>query len=182
MLQKKRSLLFILTYLLTSNPNFSSSEVEDFDLQRMAVESEAKQSAPDFTLKDLDGHPFHLKSQRGKAVLIEFWASWCGPCRIEMPFVERLHRRFRHKGLVVVGINDEDPEVAQEFLQDKDFTFPMLVDTDQEVATAYEVEAIPTLVLIDQRGNIVYQNVGLGNERELLESLKDIGIDAHDSP
>jgi hypothetical protein len=60
MLQKKRSLLFILTYLLTSNPNFSSREVEDFDLQRMAVESEAK-SGPDFTLKDLDGNSFHLK-------------------------------------------------------------------------------------------------------------------------
>ena len=58
----------------------------------------------------------------------------------------------------------------------------MLVDTDQQVATAYEVDAIPTLVLIDQRGNIVYQNVGLGYERELLDSLKDVGIDAHDSP
>src|SRR5262249_4039286 len=138
--------------------------------------------APDFTLTDLDGHLFNLKSQRGKAVLMEFWASWCGPCRLEMPIVEKLHRDFRHKGLIVVGINDEDPEVAQEFLQDKEFTFSMLVDKDGEVADQYEVDAIPTLVLINREGKIVHREVGLGSERPLLESLKKMGIDRDGKP
>lgn len=168
--------------LFVFQPPEGATQVENFDLRTVAAGSQARPEAPDFTLRDLDGHAFHLKSQRGKAVLIEFWASWCGPCRIEMPFVEKLYRCFQHNGLVVVGINDEDPEVAQEFLQDKDFTFPMLVDANQEVASAYEVEAIPTLVLIDQEGNIVRRNVGLGDERKLRESLKKIGIDAHDRP
>jgi peroxiredoxin/outer membrane lipoprotein-sorting protein len=168
--------------LFVFQPPEGARQVENFDSRAPAAGNQARQEAPDFTLEDLDGHSFHLKSQRGKAVLIEFWASWCGPCRIEMPFVEKLYRRFQHNGLVVVGVNDEDPEVAQEFLQDKDFTFPMLVDANQEVASAYEVEAIPTLVLIDQEGHIVRRNVGLGDERKLREDLKKIGIDTHDRP
>ena len=166
--------------LFVFQPPEGARQVEHFDLRPVAAGRGDRSEAPDFSLKDLDGHSFRLKSQRGKAVLIEFWASWCGPCRFEMPIVEKLHRRFQHKGLVVVGINDEDPEAAQEFLQDKDFTFPMLVDVGGEVGNIYEVEAIPTLVLIDQEGNIVHRSVGLGNERELRESLKKMGFDTHD--
>jgi len=168
--------------LFVFQPPEGARQVENFDLQAMTAGSGPGQEAPDFVLRDLDGHSFHLKSQRGKAVLIEFWASWCGPCRFEMPFVEKLHRRFQGKGLVVIGINDEAPEAAQEFLDDKDFTFPMLVDAGGEVASAYEVEAIPTLVLIDQEGKTVHRSVGLGNDRDLSESLKRIGIDIHGRP
>jgi len=165
--------------LFVFQPSEEAQQVEQFDFRM--VKAQSGPEAPDFTLKDLDGHSFHLKGQRGKAVLIQFWASWCGPCRIEMPFVEELHRRFRHKGLTVVGVNDEDPEVAQEFLQDKEFTFPMLVDAGGEVGNTYEVDAIPTLVLIDQEGKIVHRDVGLGNGRELRQALKRIGIDSHDA-
>jgi peroxiredoxin len=167
---------------LIFHPSEEPRQVERLGLRAVAAKDEGEPEAPDFTLTDLDGHPFQLKSQRGKAVLMEFWASWCGPCRLEMPIVEKLHRRFQHKGLTVVGINDEDPEVAQEFLQDKEFTFPMLVDKDGEVADSYEVDAIPTLVLVDREGKIVHREVGLGSERQLLESLQKIGIDAHEKP
>jgi len=165
--------------LFVFQPSEGAQQVEQFDFRM--VKAQSRPEAPDFTLKDLDGHSFHLKGQRGKAVLIQFWASWCGPCRIEMPSVEELHRRFQHKGLTVVGVNDEDPEVAQEFLQEQDFTFPMLVDAGGEVGNAYEVDAIPTLVLIDQEGKIVHRDVGLGNGRELRRALKRIGIDTHDT-
>jgi peroxiredoxin len=188
---QRRTLFLSLIFLFAPSRSFRlpvfhpSEEARQFERlgsRPVAAKDEGEPEAPDFTLTDLDGHPFHLKSQRGKAVLMEFWASWCGPCRLEMPIVEKLHRRFQHKGLTVVGINDENPEVAQEFLQDKEFTFPMLFDKDGEVADSYEVDAIPTLVLVDREGKIVHREVGLGSERQLLESLKKIGIDAHEKP
>jgi thiol-disulfide isomerase/thioredoxin len=130
----------------------------------------------DFTLKDLSGEQVNLKSLRGKVVLLNFWASWCGPCRIEMPVLERLQKEFKAAGLVVLGINDEEPSIALDYLKKNRLTFRSLVDTDQSVGVLYQVRAIPTVIIVDREGKIAFQGVGLSHEAALRDALGEVGI------
>lgn len=114
-------------------------------------------SAPDFQLASLDGQTMALSDFRGRPVLINFWASWCGPCRYEMPFLQRLHedKEWADKGLVILAIDiGEDPETVREFVANYRLSFTVLLDTEQEVALAYNVRGIPTTFLIDEDGII----------------------------
>src|SRR5262249_25407970 len=92
-----------------------------------------------FTLKDLDGNPTDFQGLKGKVVLLDFWASWCGPCVAELPHIEQIHRDFKDKGLTVLGINDEEVQVAREFVKQKNYTFTTLFDEGKAVARQYEV-------------------------------------------
>ena len=132
--------------------------------------------AKEFSLKDLDGREISLKDLRGKIVLLDFWASWCGPCRAEMPHIEKLHRELKDKGLMVLGIDDEPPEKARDFLKKSEYTFPTLVDGQRAVAQRYQVEAIPTVFVIDRGGKISSHNIGLRNEDELRAALVKAGL------
>lgn len=128
--------------------------------------------ALDFTLKDLGNKQVSLKELRGNIVLLNFWASWCGPCRIEMPHLEKLHRELKNKGLVVLGINDESPEIARQFIKTNGYTFTTLVDEGREVAGNYQVRAIPQVFIIDKNGRVATHFVGARSEHELREALK----------
>lgn len=130
----------------------------------------------DFTLEDLSGEKVNLKSLRGKVVLLNFWASWCGPCRIEMPYIDKLQKEFKGKGLVVLGINDEEPDIARDYLRKNHITFRSLIDIEQEVSLLYQVTAIPTVFIIDRQGKISFQEVGLSREEALREALSEAGI------
>ena len=118
--------------------------------------------APDFTLRDLDGHEIRLSALRGKAVLLDFWGAWCGYCREALPGIEMIHRGLKDKGLVVLGIDAEAPEIAREYLKKYGYTVPSLVDRKEEAVQLYYVEGWPTTILIDREGKIVYY--GLGDE------------------
>lgn len=135
--------------------------------------------AADFTLQDLDGRPVQLLNQRGKVVILEFWASWCEPCRYEMPVVEGLLQRFKDEGLVVLGVNDEPPSIARSYVEEGGYTFPTLYDKDQKVAGLYGVRAIPALFVIDRQGRIVarHKGYGPGSEEKILDSLRRAGIE-----
>lgn len=135
--------------------------------------------AKDFTLQDLDGRPVRLGNLRGKVVILEFWATWCEPCRYEMPVVEGLLQRFKDEGLVVLGINDENPSVARRYVEEGGYTFPTLFDKDQTVAGLYGVRAIPALFVIDRQGQIVgrHRGYGPGSEEKILDSLRKAGIE-----
>ena len=133
--------------------------------------------AADFTLKDLEGRVVNLNNLRGKVVLLDFWASWCPPCQRELPLIEKLHKEFKDKGLVVLGVNDEGAKVAQDFNKARNFTFPTVEDVQHEVFELYHVEAFPTVFVIDKEGEISTHYVGMQSEEELRLALKKAGIE-----
>lgn len=121
-------------------------------------------AAPDFTLSDLNGNTWKLSDLRGKAVLLDFWATWCLPCRVDMPHIEALHREFKDGGLVVLGVNGEDSQQPAAFLLEQGYTFPTLSDAGYAVAKQFQVHVIPTMVVIDKQGLI--SDFFLGSQKE----------------
>ncbi len=122
----------------------------------------ARQSAPDFNLENLRGGDTGLVDYKGKLVLLNFWATWCMPCRAEMPGMEALWQKYREQGFVVVGIsNDEGSKKRVEtFTRLLDLSFPVLLDPEGEVNDLYEVSNMPTSFLIDRNGKIISRIVG----------------------
>ena len=127
-----------------------------------AVSAGLKQAhAPDFTLKSSNGENLRLSEYRGDVVLINFWASWCGPCRQEMPVLSELHDRYRALGFTVLGVNVEaDTAKAKKLLKDMPVRFPVVFDSDSVVSKQYDVVAMPSTVLVDRDGNMRYLHKG----------------------
>ena len=130
------------------------------------------QPAPNFTLKTVDGKEVSLKDFKGKVVLINFWATWCPPCREELPLFEKIYEKYKDKGFVILAINT-DPENLKDFLKDfgVKITFPILIGDDR-ILDLYPVRGLPTSFLIDREGKIV--KVRLGIYRELEEDLRKL--------
>lgn len=117
--------------------------------------------APDFTLKDLEGNQVSLSDFRGKTVFINFWATWCGPCRAEMPEIESIHQEYKDQDVVVIGIDLFEPEDAvRQYTQEGGYSWIFVIDTTGEVTANYEVTAIPTSFFIDSDGIIQAMNIG----------------------
>lgn len=111
--------------------------------------------AANFTLKSASGENVRLSEHRGEVILINFWASWCGPCRQEMPQLEALQQKYSPLGFTVFGINvEQDRERADKILRDIPVSFPVLFDDDNTVSELYQVDAMPVTVLVDRSGNI----------------------------
>lgn len=164
--------------LFTFNVPEGAKEVDELSLPGMRKATTNQSEAADFTLKDLDGKEISLKSLRGKIVLLDFWASWCAPCREELSKVEKLHRELKDKGLVVLGINvGESAETAREFVKKQGLTFTTLLDPYKEVTNRYRAMAIPLTVVIDRDGKISSYNIGLQSESGLRDTLRKAGID-----
>jgi thiol-disulfide isomerase/thioredoxin len=133
--------------------------------------------APPFTLKGVKGSTISLASYKGKVVLLDFWATWCGPCRIEMPRVEKLYKEFKPKGLVVFGIDfAEDPARVKAFLAQNPYTMPILLDVSGDVGRAYQATGIPTLVVIGRDGKVSSFFIGVREENVLREALAKAGM------
>jgi peroxiredoxin len=136
--------------------------------------------APDFTLPVVangdDGARMRLSDLRDKVVVLDFWATWCGPCRIDMPRIEALHNELKDQGLRVFGVNGEDAALARSYLQRNSYTFPTLSDPGMQVAQLYEVNALPTAVVIDKEGKIAAYLQGSGTKERLLEAIRAAGL------
>jgi peroxiredoxin len=117
--------------------------------------------APDFTLPTLGGPNVRLQEQRGQVVMINFWASWCGPCRDEMPQLARLYEKYRASGFTVLAVNiDEDPKKAAGLAQQLGMRFPVLLDSGKQVSRLYDLSAMPSTVLVDRDGRVRYVHRG----------------------
>jgi peroxiredoxin len=133
--------------------------------------------APNFTLKSNTGKNIKLSELRGQVVLLNFWASWCGPCRQEMPLLEKLQQRYSALGFTVLGVNvEEDPSKAKSLLKDIPVSFPILFDTQNTVSKQYNVSAMPSTVMIDRNGNMRYLHTGYksGDEVQYKKWVKQL--------
>jgi thiol-disulfide isomerase/thioredoxin len=127
-----------------------------------AARADVQQSpAPDFALQSRAGEVLRLSELRGEVVMINFWASWCGPCRQEMPILDALYQRYKSLGFTILGVNvEENPAQARAMLNDIPVTFPVLFDSESTVSRLYAVDAMPSTVLVDRDGNIRYLHRG----------------------
>jgi thiol-disulfide isomerase/thioredoxin len=126
------------------------------------------------------GPNLRLGEQRGQVVLVNFWASWCGPCREEMPQLNRLYDKSRGAGLVMLGVNvDEDPAKAAAVAAQLGVRFPVLLDSDKQVSGRYELSAMPSTVLIDRNGKVRFLHKGFREgyaqlyEQQIRDLIKD---------
>ena len=131
-------------------------------LKKLKLMPEAESlPAPDFVGVTPEGKKISLDSLKGKLVLLNFWATWCPPCRLEMPSMEKIYREYKGEGLEVVAMNFmEKPEPINTFLKENDFTFTILLDRPGKIAESYGVRALPITFLIGRRGNILARIIG----------------------
>lgn len=132
--------------------------------------------ASDFELNTLAGEPVHLSDLRGRPVVVNFWATWCGPCRDEMPLLEAAHNRYGDE-LAVLAVNyDEPQESVQAFVDELELTLPILLDPRARVQQLYRVRAFPTTYFLDDEGVIRFHHIGVLNEKQLTGYLNELGV------
>ncbi|MDT8383685.1 MAG: TlpA disulfide reductase family protein [Gammaproteobacteria bacterium] len=133
--------------------------------------------APDFTLKSRSGENIKLSELRGDVVMINFWASWCAPCRQEMPLLDAMYKKYSDLGFVLLGVNvEEDSSKAGELLREVPVSFPVLYDNRNDVTKLYKVVAMPSTVMVDRDGNMRYLHRGYlpGYEEEYVRQIKEL--------
>jgi thiol-disulfide isomerase/thioredoxin len=142
-----------------------------------SLQAPAKSSpAPDFQLEALDGSSFKLANLRGQPVLINFWATWCGPCQQEMPLLQQYYQKYK-ADLVVLAVNNDEPKPdVQAYVTNLNLTFPVLLDPGMKVEDLYQVRAFPTTFFVDKSGTIRYQHIGILNEGQLVQYLAQLGV------
>jgi len=137
---------------------------------------DAKRQQADFSLTDLHGKTWNLKDLRGKVVLLNFWATWCPPCRKEMPDLEALYHRFESQGFVVLAISDEDAAKVNPFLAERNITYPVLLDPGRKVNEQFQIEGIPKSFVYDRNGKLVAQSIDMRTRGQFLEMLAQAGL------
>jgi thiol-disulfide isomerase/thioredoxin len=133
--------------------------------------------APDFALRSLQGPSVRLSEHLGEVVIVNFWATWCGPCRQEMPLLDALYGKYRQAGLVLLSVNiDENLEPAIEMAQTLKVSYPVLFDVRKEVSRAFDVGAMPVTVLVDRAGVVRYVSEGYkpGYEKRYTDKLREL--------
>lgn len=163
--------------LFVFQPPEGAEQVERLFPEEEAYPDLTGEEAHDFELSDLSGGRVRLNELRGKVVLLDFWASWCGPCRVELPTILSLQEEFAEKGLVVFGVNNESSEVARKFLEENGFALRTILDAENEVHRLYQVVAIPTVVIVNREGMISAYFVGVQEEETLRAALVKAGLE-----
>ncbi len=137
-------------------------------------------TAPDFTLRTADGKNLRLAEQRGRVVLVNFWATWCAPCRQEMPLLNQLYQKYQGSGFTLLGVNvDEDSRNAINLATKLGVSFPVLLDADKAVSKRYDLSSMPSTLLIDRDGKVRYVHRGYQAgfealyEQQIRELLKE---------
>ncbi len=171
---KKKALIFLIVMLglLVVQACASSPQAVPDGQQEATVGINVGQIAPGFTLFDLDGNEISLSDFRGKTVFINFWATWCPPCRAEMPEIEAVHQEYKDKGVVVIGVDIVEPEsTVRQYIKRGGFTWTIVLDSTGEVASDYQIAAIPTSFFIDREGIIRAVNIGAMTKKAMEAKL-----------
>jgi peroxiredoxin len=152
------------------------SPAEEVDAEALS----AVATLPDFSLTNLAGEQQSIQSWPGKPLLINFWATWCGPCRQEMPHLNKLYEKYKSSGFVLLGVNvDDDTAQAAGVASKLGVKFPVLPDSDKRVSRQYDLSAMPSTVLIDRDGRVRYLHRGYQNgyentyDKQIRELLKE---------
>jgi peroxiredoxin len=157
----------------------SSASLDDPQLAEAMAKLEAedqRRQKVDFTLTDLQGKKWTLRDLRGKVVVVNFWATWCQPCRKEMPDLEVLYRRFKDQGLVILSISDEESGKVAPFIAEHKYSYPILLDPGRKVNDLFAVEGIPKSFVYDRAGKMVAQSIDMRTQRQFLEMLGAAGL------
>ena len=134
-------------------------------------------AAPDFNLPTKAGTPISLAKYKGQVVMLNFWASWCGPCRTEMPLMDQIYKKYSAAGFVLLGVNvDTDSTDAQKFLSQVPVSFPIAYDRENKVTKLYDVAAMPSTVFIDRKGKVraLHRGYKPGDENEYLSEIRSL--------
>jgi peroxiredoxin len=142
-----------------------------------ATASDATGPAPAFTLTDLSGVSTALSQYKGQVVMVNFWATWCGPCQQEMPLLDQMYKKFKPAGFTLIGVNvDKDAPPVKDLLARKPVSFPVLLDPTNGVSKAYHLDEMPSSVIIDRNGTIRYVHRGYkpGDENEYQDRIRQL--------
>src|SRR5271169_5669330 len=153
----------------SDNPQFAAA------MAKLEADDIKRQSA-DFTLSDLQGKTWHLRDLRGKVVLVNFWATWCPPCRKEMPDLDALYNKFKDQGFVVLAISDEEAAKVTPFITGHKITYPVMLDPGRKVNDAFVVEGIPKSFVYDRSGKMVAQSIDMRTKNQFLGMLAQAGL------
>jgi len=146
-------------------------------LTALAIANAPGGPAPGFTLPERNGGQISLDELQGQVVMINFWASWCGPCRQEFPLLEQMQQRYEPLGFTILGVNvEQNTDDAERWLAETDVSFPILFDRENSVSQMYDVHAMPSTVFIDRAGQVRYLHRGYkpGDENEYLDLIRTL--------
>jgi peroxiredoxin len=137
---------------------------------------DAARAKADFTLTDLKGNEWTLSSLKGKVVLVNFWATWCPPCRKEMPDLNTLYNRFKDQGFVILAMSDEERSTVEKYIGEHPVDYPILLDPDRKANAAYKIEGIPKSFIYDRAGKMVAQTIDMRTMDQFLQLLEKAGL------
>ncbi len=153
----------------SDNPQFAQA------LTRLEADDAKRQNA-DFTLTDLSGKPWHLRDLKGQVLLVNFWATWCPPCRKEMPDLQALYDKYKGQGFLVLSISDEESATVVPFIAERKITYPVLLDPGRKVNDAFMVEGIPKSFVYDREGKLVAQSIDMRTRNQFQQMLAQAGL------
>jgi peroxiredoxin/outer membrane lipoprotein-sorting protein len=164
------------------SPPSGAQQVEQFQAPQGPSGLENQQSplvgetAYNFDLTNLEGKSVSLDEFRGKIVLIDFWATWCAPCREAHPHIQDIYDEYKDDGLVVLGVNNESKKKAAQYMEENNYTFPTLLDLDRKVQARYQVSAIPNVFIINREGDVAANLIGYRTKDQVVSALKEAGL------
>ena len=170
-------LFTVVTAAILAGCLFSGCSSSPATVKAASVKPDGQRhDAPDFALKDAEGKTVHLSEYRGKVVLLDFWATWCDPCRLEIPWFIDLQRKNKDKGFEVLGVSmdEEGWQVVKPFMKDIGMNYRVLIGDDQTTEMYGGVDALPTTFLIDRQGKIAAVHVGLASRKDFQDDVEQL--------